>query len=173
MRTGQGAPAIAPLSLSCPPNRHETNLDPLIQRGRDSSKHCQGVTFVTAHKQDHGEPNWAAFAATGTTLAIYMGMTRIDSLWKALLAALPAVTPAAVVQWAGTASERRWLGRLDRLATDPIKEGLGSPAVILIGNAIGEAVDWVTHNGTGAFAVDKHAAFNARQGITEAVQHAA
>jgi uroporphyrin-III C-methyltransferase len=136
-------------------------------------QHCHGVTFVTAHKQDHGEPNWAALAATGTTLAIYMGMTRIDSLCNALLSALPATTPAAVVQWAGTATERRWLGRLDRLAIDAVNEGLGSPAVILIGQAIGEAVDWVSHSGTSASAVDTHASSNAWQGITDAVQHAA
>ncbi|MGA7813326.1 uroporphyrinogen-III C-methyltransferase, partial [Caballeronia sp.] len=42
--------------------------------------HCPGVTFVTAHKQDHKEPDWTALAATGTTLVIYMGMKRIDSI---------------------------------------------------------------------------------------------
>jgi uroporphyrin-III C-methyltransferase len=139
-------------------------------------EHCQGVTFVTAHKQDHGEPNWAALAATGMTLAIYMGMTRIESLCHALLSALPASTPAAVVQWAGTTSERRWLGRLDCMATDAVKAGLQSPAVILVGNAISEAAeaaDWVNHHGTSALAVDKHAAFNAWQDLTEAIQHAA
>jgi uroporphyrin-III C-methyltransferase len=139
-------------------------------------EHCQGVTFVTAHKQDHGEPNWAALAATGMTLAIYMGMTRIESLCHALLSALPASTPAAVVQWAGTTSEQRWLGRLDSMATDAVKAGLQSPAVILVGNAISEAAeaaDWVNHHGTSALAVDKHAAFNAWQDLTEAIQHAA
>ncbi len=59
--------------------------------------HCQGVTFVTAHMQDHGEPDWAALAATGTTLAIYMGMSRIAKIAQLLLAALLAGTPAAVV----------------------------------------------------------------------------
>jgi len=136
-------------------------------------EHCQGVTFVTAHKQDHGEPNWAALAATGTTLAIYMGMTRVESLCHALLSALPASTPAAVVQWAGTASERRWLGRLDCMATEAVKAGLRSPAVILVGKAISEAVDWMNRHETGALPVDNQAAFNAWQELTEAVQHAA
>jgi len=136
-------------------------------------EHCQGVTFVTAHKQDHGEPDWAALAATGTTLAIYMGMTRIESLCHALLSALPASTPAAVVQWAGTAAERRWLGRLDHLAIDAVKEGLGSPAVILVGNAVGEAVNWVTHKESSAFAVAEQTSFNAWQDNAEAVAHAA
>src|SRR5690606_19061194 len=48
-------------------------------------EHCHGVTFVTAHTADHGEPDWAALCATGTTLAIYMGMRRIDALARALL----------------------------------------------------------------------------------------
>jgi uroporphyrin-III C-methyltransferase len=104
-------------------------------------RHCHGVTFVTAHKEDHGEPDWAALAATRTTLAIYMGMRRIESLAAALLASLPAETPAAVVQWAGSANERRLLTRLDRLAADATDEGFGSPAVILVGDAIGESVE--------------------------------
>ncbi|WP_175654693.1 uroporphyrinogen-III C-methyltransferase [Burkholderia ambifaria] len=103
-------------------------------------EHCQGVTFVTAHRQDHGEPNWTALAATGTTLAIYMGMSRVDSIAAGLLAALPASTPAAAVQWAGTPHERRWTGTLGGLARGVAAAGLGSPAVILVGGAIGEAV---------------------------------
>ncbi|HDR9174923.1 TPA: uroporphyrinogen-III C-methyltransferase [Burkholderia vietnamiensis] len=102
-------------------------------------EHCQGVTFVTAHRQDHGEPDWAALAATGTTLAIYMGMSRVDSIATGLLAALPAATPAAAVQWAGTPHERRWTGTLGGLARGIDDARLGSPAVILVGGAIGAA----------------------------------
>ncbi|KWK82100.1 uroporphyrinogen-III C-methyltransferase [Burkholderia ubonensis] len=101
--------------------------------------HCQGVTFVTAHLQDHGEPDWPRLAATGTTLAIYMGMTRIERIAAGLLAALPASTPAAAMQWAGTPAERRWTGTLGALAQGVAQAGLGSPAVILVGAAIGEA----------------------------------
>jgi uroporphyrin-III C-methyltransferase len=101
--------------------------------------HCQGVTFITAHLRDDSEPNWAALAATGTTLAIYMGMSRIDSICAALLTALPADTPAAVVQSAGTSDERRVLATLATIAATSREAGLGSPAVILVGNAIGEA----------------------------------
>ena len=104
-------------------------------------RHCHGVSFITAHTEDHGEPDWAALAATRTTLAIYMGMRRIESLATALLASLPADTPAAVVQWAGGANERRLLTRLDRLAADAASADFGSPAVILVGSAIGESVE--------------------------------
>ncbi|AOJ05787.1 uroporphyrin-III methyltransferase [Burkholderia mayonis] len=102
--------------------------------------HCQGVTFVTAHLQDHGEPDWASLAAAGTTLAIYMGMSRIDRIAAGLRSALDAATPAAVVQWAGTPAERRWTGTLGHLASGAAEAGLGSPAVIFVGRAIGEAL---------------------------------
>ena len=42
--------------------------------------------------------------------------------------------------------------RASRMAVDTVKEGLESPAVILVGNAIGEAVDWVPNNASGALA---------------------
>ncbi|MGF6411078.1 uroporphyrinogen-III C-methyltransferase [Paraburkholderia sp. MM5482-R1] len=104
-------------------------------------RHCHGVSFVTAHTEDHGEPDWGALAATRTTLAIYMGMRRIDGIAAALLAHLPAEMPAAVVQWAGGGGERRLLTRLDRLAADALGAGFGSPAVILVGNAVGESAE--------------------------------
>jgi uroporphyrin-III C-methyltransferase len=104
-------------------------------------RHCHGVSFVTAHTEDHGEPDWAALAATRTTLAIYMGMRRIASIAGALLESLPGDTPAAVVQWAGGINERRLLTRLDRLADDATNAGFDSPAVILVGSAIGESVE--------------------------------
>lgn len=101
--------------------------------------HGPGVTFVTAHRRDHSEPDWAALAAAGTTLVIYMGMSRIESLCAALLDVLPATTPAAVVQSASTHAERCVSASLDRIAAAARDAGLGSPAVILVGEAIGEA----------------------------------
>ncbi|KND55903.1 Uroporphyrinogen-III methyltransferase [Candidatus Paraburkholderia kirkii] len=110
--------------------------------------YCQGVTFVTAHMQDHSQPDWTALAATGTTLAVYMGMSRIASLAASLLETLPASTPAAVVQNAGSPQERRLVTTLDRLADRATAAGLGSPAVILIGGAIGEAAGFAAHAAT-------------------------
>ncbi|GGP19895.1 uroporphyrinogen-III C-methyltransferase [Silvimonas iriomotensis] len=102
-------------------------------------EHCQGVTFVTAHMQDHSEPDWHTLAATGTTLVIYMGMSRIESLAAGLMATLPGSTPAAVVQNASTATERRLLTTLDQLAACSTQQGFASPAIILVGQAVGES----------------------------------
>ncbi|AOX99509.1 uroporphyrinogen-III C-methyltransferase [Jeongeupia sp. USM3] len=103
-------------------------------------EHCRGVTFVTAHAQDHSEPDWDALAATGTTLVVYMGMSRIASLAGGLMRTLPSSTPAAVVQWASTAREQRLVTTLAALAGDAEAAGLGSPAIILVGEAVGEAL---------------------------------
>ncbi|SMC22982.1 uroporphyrinogen-III C-methyltransferase [Andreprevotia lacus DSM 23236] len=106
-------------------------------------EHCRGVTFVTAHAQDDSEPDWATLAATGTTLVIYMGMSRIASLTTALLRHLPAHTPAAVVQWASTTKEQRLVTNLGGLATKAQEAGMGSPAIILVGDAVGEAAQHI------------------------------
>ncbi len=101
--------------------------------------HCPGVIFVTAHLRDGSEPDWRALAQTGMTLAIYMGASRIAGIADALAAALPRHTPAAVVQWAGTARERRVTATLGDIAPLAQAVGIASPAVILVGKAIGEA----------------------------------
>jgi uroporphyrin-III C-methyltransferase len=102
--------------------------------------HCPGVIFVTAHLRDGSGPDWQALARTGMTLAIYMGASRIAGIAAALGAVLPPHTPAAVVQWAGTAHERRVVGTLADLAPLAQAAGIASPAVILVGGAMGEAV---------------------------------
>lgn len=119
--------------------------------------HCAGVTFVTAHRQDGTAPNWAALAATGTTLAIYMGVHRVETLSETLLAHLDAATPAAAVQWAGTAQECRLVTSLGRLAQDVRAGDFASPAILLVGGAVGEALA-VPHADASADAVIARAA---------------
>jgi uroporphyrin-III C-methyltransferase len=102
--------------------------------------HAQGVMLVTAHQQEGGPaPDWAvlgAAAAQGLTLVIYMGMSRLAHTQTGLLKALPAGTPAAVVQHAGTAQERRCFTRLGSLAERAAAQGLGSPAIVLVGDVL-------------------------------------
>lgn len=111
--------------------------------------HCAGVTFVTAHRQDGSAPNWAALAATGTTLAIYMGVNRVEALAETLMAHLDATTPAAAVQWAGTSQERRLVTSLARLAADVRAGRFASPAILLVGGAVGEAALTAAPDGMG------------------------
>ncbi|WDS36071.1 uroporphyrinogen-III C-methyltransferase [Pseudoxanthomonas sp.] len=100
--------------------------------------HCHGVTFITAHTHDDGEPDWAALAATGTTLAIYMGVRRIAAISAGLLKCLPVQTPAALVFDASRPSERVTLTTLGGLLETATLAGQ-APGVILVGSALAEA----------------------------------
>ena len=113
-------------------------------------EHCHGISFVTAHTADHGEPDWEALARSGTTLAIYMGMGRIDALAQSLLRHLPPGTPAAVVQAASQRGEQRLLTTLGALATDAARLPPGPPGVILVGSALGEAAHGIADHPTAA-----------------------
>ena len=102
-------------------------------------EHCHGVTFVTAHTHDHGEPDWEALVRTGTTLAIYMGMSRLASLAAGLLPHLPAATPVAIVQGASRAGEHCRLTTLRALRDASSQTTTDAPGVILVGAAIADA----------------------------------
>jgi len=102
--------------------------------------HAHGVMLVTGHARD-GAPglDWpvlGAAAAQGLTLVVYMGMARLDELQAGLLTTMPAHAPAAVVQHAGTPQERQCITSLARLAADARAQGLGSPAIVLVGDVL-------------------------------------
>jgi uroporphyrin-III C-methyltransferase len=102
--------------------------------------HAQGVMLVTGHAREGAAgPDWAALgaaAAQGLTLVIYMGMSRLHAIQAGLLASMPAATPAAVVQHAGTPQARHCLGTLGCMAADARAAGLGSPAIVLVGDVL-------------------------------------
>lgn len=113
-----------------------------LEVGLTHRAHCRGVTFVTAHAQDEAAPDWAALAASRTTLVLYMGMSRLADIRDGLLAAgLPADMPAAAVQSASQPGERRWIGTLATLEQAQAA-GLASPAVILVGEVLGDSPLW-------------------------------
>jgi uroporphyrin-III C-methyltransferase len=107
--------------------------------------HTQGVIFVTGHSKTEVDPvNWAALAASGMTLVIYMGITHAAHIQASLLAGgLKASTPAVVVQNAGGgsegpdsgASQHRYM-TLGTLAATISREGLKSPSIMVIGSVV-------------------------------------
>jgi uroporphyrin-III C-methyltransferase len=102
--------------------------------------HAHGVMFVTGHaKSGHESLHWptlAAAAAQGITLVIYMGISSIESLQSGLLAGLPGRTPAAVIQHASLPTQRHVQTTLAELAALVRREGLGSPAIIVVGDVL-------------------------------------
>lgn len=103
---------------------------------------CDGVTFVTGHTQDSRDPDWAALARSRTTLVIYMGMAKLDRIITALRAAgMDAYTPAAVIQNATTPAQRSAVSTLDGIVAAVKQAGLGSPAIVVIGEVARLAVE--------------------------------
>ena len=97
-----------------------------------------GVTFVTGHTADGCEPDWAALARSRTTLVVFMGVAALPRIAAALLAAgLPAVTPAAAIERATWPDQRTLRAPLAELTAAATRAGLRSPAVLVIGEAVG------------------------------------
>ena len=102
--------------------------------------HARGVMLVTGHARDGGcAPHWptlGAAAAQGLTLVVYMGVSQLEAICSGLSGALPTHTPAALVQGATTAAERRLVATLGRLPVAAQHAGIGSPAVLIVGNVL-------------------------------------
>jgi uroporphyrin-III C-methyltransferase len=104
-------------------------------------QHAHGVVFITGHHQPGGHPtNWRQLAATARdarlTLVIYMGVKSCAYIQAELLTALPAHTPAAVIQHASLPQQRHAVTTLGRLQQTIEHEGLDSPSVIVVGDVV-------------------------------------
>lgn len=103
--------------------------------------HAHGVVFVTGHaKPGDSGTDWQALAATARqarlTLVIYMGVSGAAQIQADLLTGLPPATPLAVIQNATLPGQRHAVTTLDDLCGCLAREGLGSPAVIVVGDVL-------------------------------------
>ncbi|TXI27005.1 MAG: uroporphyrinogen-III C-methyltransferase [Ottowia sp.] len=103
--------------------------------------HAQGVVFVTGHPQKDGPGvDWARLAESARelrlTLVIYMGISSAARIQAGLLTALPADTPVAVIERASLPAQRQCVTRLGDLLADLRQCGLGSPAVVVVGDVV-------------------------------------
>jgi uroporphyrin-III C-methyltransferase len=101
-----------------------------------------GAIFVTGHERadDAGlarTPDWAALAATGLTIVIYMGVARCRQIQAALIAGgKPGTTPVAVIQSATGATQTQLITTLENLSEDIRVSGIGSPSIIVVGDVV-------------------------------------
>jgi uroporphyrin-III C-methyltransferase len=105
---------------------------PLTHRGV-----ARGVALVTAHTMDGSRPDWRALAASGLTVVCYMGMGDPQRLSDELvLAGFDAAVPVAVVQRVSCPDQRSTVTTLREMAATVAREGLASPAVVVIGETV-------------------------------------
>ncbi|MBK8764242.1 MAG: uroporphyrinogen-III C-methyltransferase [Burkholderiaceae bacterium] len=104
--------------------------------------HARGVAFVTGHAKPGGpDPDWAALAASGLTLVVYMGLSRAQLIADALLAAgRPPGLPVAIVERASLPGERVIPTTLAGLADTLVSQAVLSPAVLVVGEALDVAL---------------------------------
>jgi uroporphyrin-III C-methyltransferase len=98
----------------------------------------QGFTVVSAHVPP-GDPrstlDWGGIARSRTTIVVLMGIATLGAVAETLVAeGLSPDTPAAVVADAGLPSMRTVRARLRHIDTVARSEGLGAPAVVVIGD---------------------------------------
>jgi uroporphyrin-III C-methyltransferase len=94
------------------------------------------VVLAAGHRAEDGKSaaDWAALAKLGQPILLYMPMTQLAEIAVALQAGgLPADTPAALIQSATTSAERVLESTLGSLADDARAQGIGSPAIVVIG----------------------------------------
>jgi uroporphyrin-III C-methyltransferase len=101
---------------------------------------ASGVTFLTGHSRESGDPDWAALRASGTTLVIYMGMKRLAEIVAGMLeGGFPADMPACAVQNGTLETQREVVATLATLPAAAARARLGSPAILVIGEVVRHA----------------------------------
>jgi len=94
----------------------------------------RGVTLVTAHTQDDSPLNWQALAQGGTTLVVYMGVSKLDEVQQGLLdGGLAADTPVAMIENASLPQQREQRSCLAQMCEAAARFKLCSPAILVIG----------------------------------------
>ena len=103
-----------------------------------------GVAFVTGHNGEHGiAPDWAALAKSRLTLVVYMGLARAAAIAQALQdGGLSPGTPAVIVSAAHTPRQRECFTTLAELPAAIEREGLPSPALLVIGEVVALSPRW-------------------------------
>ncbi len=102
------------------------------------------VTFVTGHeepgKAESGVDyeSLAGLVKVGGTVCFYMGIGQLPRIVASLVGyGLDAGTPTAVVQWGTRTTQRSVKGRLDAIEKLIEAEGIGAPAIIVVGEVAG------------------------------------
>jgi len=114
---------------------------PVTHRGVASA-----VAFVTGHDDpESGRLDWSALAKFPGTLVVYMGVTNLERLCRALVKhGKPAETPAALIESGTLASQRTVTATLADLPAEAAGRGFGPPALLVVGSAVGrrESLRW-------------------------------
>jgi uroporphyrinogen III methyltransferase/synthase len=102
--------------------------------------HASAVALVTGHEchgKTGGQLDWAALARFPGTLVIYMGLSRLALIARALMDhGKPPDTPAAAIRWGTTGEQATIQAPLRDLPAAVVQAKLSPPALIVIGPVV-------------------------------------
>jgi uroporphyrin-III C-methyltransferase len=105
---------------------------PLTHRDASSA-----VSFVAGQCKGLTDQNWAGLAGKGRTLVIYMGVATAADITEKLIAdGLSPDTPVAVLERVGRSNARALRTILTDLGDMIVRNGVGSPAIIVVGDVV-------------------------------------
>ena len=140
-------------------------------------EHAQSVRFVTAHCRDSRDTlDWPALAQERQTLAIYMGVNELATLQARLIEhGRAASTPFALVENGSLPNQRVVCGVLGNLAERATAHGVGSPALLILGEvaALAPSLAWFGAAPLGATVHTLPASVAARDDVLDAIHLAA
>jgi uroporphyrinogen III methyltransferase/synthase len=104
---------------------------------REKNSH---VTFFTGHEDPTKEKSsidFGALARLGGTQVMFMGMQRLESITREMLAhGMRADLPVALIRWATTGQQQTLVGTLQDIAQQAHKEKFSAPAIAVFGDVV-------------------------------------
>jgi uroporphyrin-III C-methyltransferase len=98
---------------------------------------ASAVSFVAGQCKGLSDQNWAGLAGKGRTLVIYMGVATAADITEKLIAdGLSPDTPVAVLERVGRQDARALRTLLTDLGDMIAREGVRSPAIIVVGDVV-------------------------------------
>ncbi|GLQ98417.1 siroheme synthase [Dyella mobilis] len=103
--------------------------------------HAQSVRLVTAHCQQSLDTlDWADLARERQTLAVYMGVAKLEEITRQLVAhGRSASTPFALVENGSLPTQRTLVGTLGELPALATRHAVRAPALLILGEVAAQA----------------------------------
>jgi uroporphyrinogen III methyltransferase/synthase len=103
-------------------------------------EYSSNVTFVSGHRSPTSaadDTDWRAVAGCDTVV-VYMGVGNLPDICANLrgIGGKSPDTPAALVRWGTTSEQATLTGSLTTIAAQAKKAGYGSPAILVVGEAV-------------------------------------
>lgn len=100
---------------------------------------ASSVTFVSGTTRAGDSFDWSELASVRGTVCVFMGMRRVADIARGLMTAAgrSPSTPVAIIQWGTWSKQRVVVGTLSDIAERVKAAGLGSPGLIVVGEAVG------------------------------------